>query len=200
MASQDKKPVDPARRRVLTIATSAVGGVGAVFAAVPFVASFQPSARTKAIGAPVEVDISQLEPGQRIIAKWRGKPVWIMRRTKETLAALETLKDELSDPESAKSLQPEYARNVARAAKPEYAVLIGICTHLGCSPTYMPVNESHGMGPDWKGGFVCPCHGSRFDMSGRVYKNFPAPTNLEVPPYTFLSDTRILVGAEEGKS
>jgi ubiquinol-cytochrome c reductase iron-sulfur subunit len=195
MASQD---VDPDRRRMLTIATSAVGGLGAAFAAVPFVASFQPSARTKAIGAPVEIDISRLEPGQKITAKWRGQPIWVVRRTKEMLADLDSMAEELRDPESAESDQPEYAKNRERARNPEYLVVVGICTHLGCSPTYAPGADAHGLGADWKGGFFCPCHGSKFDLSGRVYRNVPAPANLKVPPYTFLSDTVILVGAERG--
>jgi ubiquinol-cytochrome c reductase iron-sulfur subunit len=160
----------------------------------------QPSARTKAIGAPVEIDVSKLEPGQRMVEKWRGKPVWVIRRTEESLAELSEHDDQLRDPDSKQEQQPAYADNEYRSVKPEYLVLIGICTHLGCSPIYAPAGDSHGLGTDWKGGFFCPCHGSKFDLAGRVFKDVPAPTNLEVPPYRFVSDTVIVVGADEGTS
>jgi len=186
------------RRNFLTAATTVVGAVGAAFAAVPFIASFQPSARTKAVGAPVEIDISKLETGQRVTAKWRGNPIWVVRRSDEALAQLSSLTGELADPGSEQEQQPDYARNEYRSIQPEILVLIGICTHLGCSPTYAPADADHGLGADWKGGFFCPCHGSKFDLSGRVYKGFPAPSNLVVPPYQFLSDNLILVGKDQG--
>jgi ubiquinol-cytochrome c reductase iron-sulfur subunit len=189
--------VDIGRRRFLTGATTVVGAVGVAFAAVPFVASFQPSERAKAIGAPVEEDISKLEPGQMTTVKWRGQPVWIVRRTQEQLASLVTLEDKLRDPNSEVDQQPVYAKNEYRSIKPEYAVLVGICTHLGCSPTYRPDVAPEDLGPNWKGGFFCPCHGSRFDMAGRVYAGVPAPTNLVVPPYRYLSDSRIIVGVDQ---
>ncbi len=191
--------VDIGRRRFLTGATTVVGAVGAAFAAVPFVASFQPSERAKAIGAPVEEDISKLEPGQMTTVKWRGKPVWVVRRTQEQLASLATDEAQLRDPNSeVRSQQPPYAENEYRSIKPEYLVLVGLCTHLGCSPTYRPDVAPEDLGPKWKGGFFCPCHGSRFDLAGRVYAGVPAPTNLEVPPYKFLSDSRIIIGVNQG--
>ncbi len=190
--------VDIGRRRFLTGATTVVGAVGAAFAAVPFVASFQPSERAKAIGAPVEEDISKLEPGQMTTVKWRGKPVWVVRRTQEQLASLATDEGELRDPNSEQDQQPAYAKNEYRSIKPEYLVLVGLCTHLGCSPTYRPDIAPGDLGPQWQGGFFCPCHGSRFDMAGRVFAGVPAPTNLEVPPYKFLSDSRIIIGVDQG--
>ena len=190
--------VDKGRRRFLVASTSVVGAVGAVGAAVPFVASWNPSAKAKAAGAPVKADISKLEPGAQMIVEWRGKPVWIVRRTPEALASLEELNDSLADPDSAKPQQPSYVPNTAaRALKPEYAVMTGICTHLGCSPTYRPEVAPEDLGPDWQGGFFCPCHGSRFDLSGRVYKGVPAPTNLVIPPHSYISDTVILVGVDQ---
>lgn len=191
--------VDRSRRRFITAAATAVGGVGVAFAAVPFVASWRPSARAEAIGAPVEVDISKLEPGQSMTVKWRGKPVWVVRRSEETLATLPGLDGALRDPASAEpTQQPEYAANPHRSIKPEILVLVGLCTHLGCSPTYRPEVAPADLGPDWKGGFFCPCHGSRFDMAGRVYQGVPAPLNLEVPPHSYLSDTRLIVGVDQG--
>lgn len=191
--------VDTRRRRFLTGATTVIGGIGAAFAAVPFVSSFQPSARAKAIGAPVEVDVSKLEPGQRIIQKWRGKPVWVVRRTPEMIEDLKNLNAaELRDPQSEQPQQPEYAKNAWRSEKPEYLVLVGICTHLGCSPTFMPELNAPGVRQPWKGGFFCPCHGSQFDLAGRVYTGVPAPTNMEVPPYRFATDTKIVVGEDKG--
>ncbi len=193
--------VDKRRRRFLIGTASVIGGVGACFAAVPFVASFQPSARAKATGAPVEVDIGKLEPGQRIIQKWRGKPVWIVRRTPKMVESLkQTDGGILRDPESQESEQPEYAQNAWRSQNPEYLVLVGICTHLGCSPTFVPDPGAEGMGEGWHGGFFCPCHGSKFDLSGRVYTGVPAPTNMAVPPYRFVTDTRLIIGEDGGNA
>lgn len=189
--------VDHGRRRFLTATTAVVGAIGATFAAVPFAASWTPSARAKAIGAPVEVDFSALEPGQLMRVKWRGKPVWILRRTKEALASLDAIKDQLRDPDSAEETQqPGYARNATRSVKPDLLVLVGLCTHLGCSPTMVRATEAHSLGDEWKGGFFCPCHGSRFDFAGRVYKSVPAPTNMEVPPYRFVGDTGLVIGED----
>ena len=193
--------VDNSKRRFLTIAaTSGVAAVGAGFAAVPFIASWNPSARAKAAGAPVEADFSKLQPGQMMRVEWRGKPVWIVRRTEKNLKDLTALTGSLRDPESTINVagQPSYAVNEGRSIKPEYAILVGICTHLGCSPTYRPEVAPADLGEGWVGGFFCPCHGSRFDMAGRVYKNVPAPTNLEVPPHMYLSETRVIIGVDEG--
>lgn len=193
--------VDLRRRRMLTTTASVVGGAGVVAAAWPFVASMRPSARAQAAGAPVEANIGQLEPGQLIRVKWRGKPVWVVRRTEAMLESLNLDTDKLRDPDSLIASQtPEFARNKFRSIKPEYLVLVGICTHLGCSPTFRPEIAPPDLGPDWLGGFFCPCHGSRFDMAGRVFKGVPAPTNLEVPPYRFLSDSRLIIGEAEGVS
>lgn len=190
--------VDTRRRRFLTGTATVIGGVGAGFAAVPFIASFQPSARAKAIGAPVEVDISKLEPGQRLIQKWRGKPVWIVRRTPEMIDGLKKFDaGVLRDPASDGSAQPSYAKNEWRSEKPEYLVLVGVCTHLGCSPSFVPELTAAGMGDPWNGGFFCPCHGSKFDLAGRVYMGVPAPSNLEVPPYEFISETRLVIGVDK---
>lgn len=190
--------VDPDRRRFLTGTAVVIGGIGAGLASIPFVASFQPSERAKAVGAPVEADIGKLEPGQLVTFKWRGKPVWVLRRTAEQLAALEGMTDAtLADPASADSEQPEFAVNAHRSSKPEYLVLVGLCTHLGCSPTFLPSVDAEGMGSDWEGGFFCPCHGSKFDLSGRVYKGVPAPRNMVVPPYRYLSESTIVIGEEE---
>lgn len=192
--------VDTSRRRFLTTATSVVGAAGAVAVAVPFIASMQPSARAQAAGAPVEADVSKLEPGSMMTVEWRGKPVWIIRRTEQNLKDLESLNAELTDPNSEVPQQPEYATNIARSREDhtEFAVLEGICTHLGCSPTFRPEMAPADLGPDWKGGFFCPCHGSRFDLAGRVYKGVPAPSNLRIPPYQYLSDTLILIGEDGG--
>lgn len=190
--------VDNSRRRFLTVAATVVGGVGAAFVAVPFIASMQPSARAKAAGAPVEADISKLKPGQMIRVKWRGKPVWIVRRTPEMLADLDVLETELRDPNSNESIQPDYAKNQGRSIKPEYLIAIGICTHLGCSPTYRPDVAAADLGADWKGGFFCPCHGSKFDIAGRVYSGVPAPTNLEIPKHHYIGKNRILIGQDKG--
>jgi ubiquinol-cytochrome c reductase iron-sulfur subunit len=191
--------VDPRRRR-LVIVTTGLGLVGAGFAATPFVKSMEPSARAKAAGAPVEVDISKLEPGHLMTVEWRGKPVWILKRTSEMLAELKTDQYLLADPNSTvSSQQPPYAQNATRSIKPEVLVLVGICTHLGCSPEQRLASgpASH-LGPNWPGGFFCPCHGSKFDLAGRVFKNVPAPANLVVPPYKYLSDNRVLIGVDQG--
>ncbi|MGB7931620.1 MAG: ubiquinol-cytochrome c reductase iron-sulfur subunit [Gammaproteobacteria bacterium] len=190
--------VNPSRRRFLTAATTVIGGVGVGFALVPFISSMEPSAKARAAGAPVRADISKVEPGQMIRVKWRGKPIWVVNRTQEMLDVLPTLDSELRDPESVESEQPDYAKNEYRSIKPEYLVLIGICTHLGCSPTFRPDIAPADLGKDWKGGFFCPCHGSRFDLAGRVFKGVPAPLNLVVPPYRYLSETEILIGDEGG--
>ncbi len=189
---------DNSRRRFLVAATSVVGAVGAGFVAVPFLTSFSPSAKAQAAGAPIEVDISKIEEGQRVTVEWRGKPIWIVKRSEKTLEELSSLNGRLRDPNSdVISQQPDYAKNAERSIKPEYLVLIGICTHLGCSPSYVEADnsEASSIDPDWKGGFFCPCHGSKYDLAGRVFKGVPAPTNLVVPPYTYLSETRLLIGA-----
>jgi ubiquinol-cytochrome c reductase iron-sulfur subunit len=190
--------VDTSKRRFLTAAVSVVGGVGAVYAAVPFLASWMPSERAKAAGAPVEADISKLEVGQMIRVQWRGKPVWVVRRSEDMLSDLRDLKSELRDPESDDPQQPVYAQNQTRSINPDVLVLIGICTHLGCSPGFVPEAEPQPYDENWKGGFFCPCHGSRFDMAGRVYKGVPAPLNLEVPPHKYISESLILIGEDKG--
>lgn len=191
--------VNKGRRRFLVGATTVVGAVGAVGVAVPFVASWQPSARARAAGAPVQADVSKLEPGQRMTVEWRGRPVWILNRSPEMIERTESIEpSRLADPESSVPQQPEYASGPLRSIKPEIGVLIGICTHLGCSPLYRPEPNAEGVGvDDWPGGFFCPCHGSRFDLAGRVFVNVPAPINLEVPPYRFDSDDVITVGEDK---
>jgi len=188
--------VNSSRRRFLTAATAAVSAVGTGFVAVPFIISMQPSARAQAAGAPVEVDISKLEEGQLVIVEWRGKPVWIVRRNEKNISDLKTLDGELRDPNSEVDQQPSYAKNPHRALKEDLLVVVGLCTHLGCSPSYVREEDSHNLRADWKGGFFCPCHGSTFDLAGRVYQGVPAPTNLVVPPHRYLSDTRLLVGVD----
>ncbi len=188
-------------KRTWLIASSCAGVVGGVAVAVPFVSTFQPSERARAAGAPVEVDISGLKEGEKLTVEWRGKPVWIVRRTKAQLDALPKLDNQLADPKSERKpseLTPEYARNEYRSRKPEYLVTVGICTHLGCSPSdkFVP-GPQPSLPDDWQGGFLCPCHGSTFDMAGRVFKNKPAPDNLEVPPHMYLSDTRLLIGEDK---
>ena len=186
-------------RRNLILATSAFGGVGMAAAAWPFIASMSPSDKAKGLGAPVEVDITTLEPGAKVVFKWRGQPVWVVNRSKEMMDGLAKVKDKLIDPDSKSSKQPAFAKNTFRATekRPEILVLVGLCTHLGCSPSdKLKALSDAETGPDWQGGFFCPCHGSRFDLAGRVYKGSPAPINLPVPPYTFLSDKRILIGEE----
>ncbi len=188
-------------RRRLIVATAAVGGVAGVAAVVPFVASMLPSERAKAAGAPVEVDISKLSPGQMMVVEWRGKPVWIISRTKEMIDSLKKTDTKVSDPNSDRPQQPAYCKNETRSIKPEIMVALGICTHFGCSPTEkFKTGAESGVDADWPGGFVCPCHGSTFDLAGRVYKNKPAPVNLEVPMHKFLNDTKIVIGiGQDGK-
>ncbi|MBS0285752.1 MAG: ubiquinol-cytochrome c reductase iron-sulfur subunit [Proteobacteria bacterium] len=187
--------VDTGRRRFLTAATTAITGVGAVYAASPFVCSWFPSAKAQAMGAPVKIDISKLEPGAQLTVEWRGQPVWVIHRTKSMLDKLPQLDKELRDPSSEQHQQPAYAHNEYRSIKPEYLVLVGICTHLGCVPLYRP--DIGSVEPSWQGGFFCPCHGSRFDLAGRVFKGVPAPLNLVVPPYKYESDTVIVVGEDQ---
>lgn len=189
---------DPKRRRMLVFSAAGVGGLGTVALAVPMIASMSPSARAKAAGAPVEADISKLTPGQLLTVEWRGKPVWIVKRTEEVLKRLDEDTARLSDPESDVEMQPEYAKNSARSLKPEVLVVVGICTHLGCSPSYRPEIAPADLGDDWDGGFFCPCHGSKFDMAGRVYAGVPAPYNLEIPPYRYVDDNNIIVGEDAG--
>jgi ubiquinol-cytochrome c reductase iron-sulfur subunit len=193
-------PADSGKRTWL-IASGCAGVVGAGFTAVPFVGSFLPSERARAAGAPVEADISELKPGEKMTVEWRGKPVWIIRRTPEQLASLPKVDAQLADPKSARNpaeLTPSYAQNEARSIKPEVLVVVGICSHLGCSPTdKFQTGAQPSLPDDWAGGFLCPCHGSTFDMAGRVYKNKPAPDNLEVPPHMYLSDTRLLIGDDK---
>ena len=189
--------VDNKRRRLLTIATAGVGAMGAVGLAVPFAGSLAPSEKAKAAGAPVEVDISKIEPGQQITVEWRGKPVWIINRSAEILDLLPSVEGRLVDPESEADQQPDYAKNPYRSIKQEILVLVGICTHLGCSPRYEPEIGAVSFDDNWKGGFLCACHGSKFDLAGRVFSGVPAPTNLEVPPHKYVSDNVILVGVDE---
>jgi len=186
--------IDAGRRRFLTAATTVIGGVGVAFAAFPFLASWSPSSKARALGAPVDVDISKIEEGQKITVAWRGKPVFVVRRTKEMLALLPSVESHLRDPLSHESEQPKYAANEFRSIKEDLFVVIGICTHLGCVPLYKPkVGE---LEPDWQGGFFCPCHGSKYDLAGRVFKGVPAPLNLPIPPYEYVSDTVIRVGED----
>ena len=192
------KELDQGKRRFLLAATGAVGGVAGVATAVPFVASMLPSERAKAAGAPVEADIGNLAPGEMTRVEWRGKPVWIVRRTKEMLETVKQNESKVADPHSErnKDLTPEYARNEFRSINPEYLVVVGICSHLGCSPVDKFKAQPEAFETDWKGGFYCPCHGSLFDLAGRVYKNKPAPDNLTVPPHKYLSDTKLLIGED----
>ncbi len=191
----NEESIDHGRRRFLVAATTVIGGVGVVGAAVPFVASWLPSAKAQAAAAPVEVDVSRLEPGAKLTVEWRGKPVWIIHRSKAALAELKKSGTEhLRDPNSEVAQQPAYASNPLRSLNPNYLILIGICTHLGCVPIYRP--DIGGVEPGWPGGFFCPCHGSKFDLAGRVYKGVPAPINLEVPPYKFISDSVVIIGED----
>lgn len=192
--------VNAGRRRFLVAATSVVGAAGAVGAAVPFVGSWFPSAKAKAAGAPVRVNISKIEPGQQMVAEWRGQPVFIVRRTEEILANLTKIEGSVADPESAASVQPAYVDKKTRAIKPELLVLVGLCTHLGCSPSFRPEVAPADLGPDWVGGYFCPCHGSRYDMAGRVYKAQPAPLNLPVPPHSYETDDVIVIGVDQEKA
>jgi ubiquinol-cytochrome c reductase iron-sulfur subunit len=192
----EQEKVDKTRRN-LVVATSVVGGAASVGAAVPFLASMWPSDRARAAGAPVEVDVSRIPPGELTVIEWRGKPVWVLRRTKEMIASLKAVEPRLSDPQSKASEQPKYAQNEYRSASPELLVLVGVCTHLGCSPQEKPADAKAEMGPDWMGGFYCPCHGSKFDFAGRVFNGSPAPLNLVVPPYTVVSETKVVIGEDE---
>ena len=196
----DTPKIDSSKRTWI-ITSACAGAVGAAATAVPFVSTFQPSERAKAAGAAVEIDIAAMKPGEKVTAEWRGKPVWVVRRTPEQLAALSKVTDQLADPESKRKpdeLTPEYARNEGRSIKPEFFVAVGICTHLGCSPSdKFQMGAQPSLPDDWQGGFFCPCHGSTFDMAGRVYKNKPAPDNLEVPPHMYLSDSKLLIGEDK---
>jgi ubiquinol-cytochrome c reductase iron-sulfur subunit len=189
---------DQGRRRFLTAATTVIGGIGAACAALPFLASWAPSSKARALGAPVDVDLSKIEPGQKITIPWRGKPVFVVRRTKESLQHLSLVDKFLRDPLSQESEQPQYAANPHRSIREDIFVAIGICTHLGCVPLYKP--KIGDLGADWEGGFFCPCHGSKYDMAGRVYKGVPAPVNLVIPPYAFISDTQLRIGEEKEES
>jgi ubiquinol-cytochrome c reductase iron-sulfur subunit len=192
-------PDNLGRRRFLTATTAVVGAVGAGFAAVPFIKSWSPSARAKLAGAPVTADISSLQEGQRLIFEWRGQPIWIVKRSKQALQVLPTLDDRLSDPKSENpDQQPDYAKNELRSIKPEISVLVGLCTHLGCSPEMVAEIRPAPFDPDWKGGYFCPCHKSRFDLAGRVYEGVPAPTNLVVPPHHYQDDNTIVIGVDPG--
>jgi ubiquinol-cytochrome c reductase iron-sulfur subunit len=194
----NEQGTDKGRRRILVAATSAVGAVGVGFVAVPFIASMNPSAKARAAGAPVEADVSKLEPGALLRVKFRGQPIWVVHRTDAMIEALPTLDGKLVDPGSELATQqPEYCQNPVRAINPRYFVAIGICTHLGCSPTYRPEVAPDDLGPDWKGGWFCPCHGSKFDLAGRVYKGVPAPTNLVIPKHTYMNESTILIGEDE---
>ncbi len=187
------------RRKLLVAATGAIGGAGLAAASIPFVTSMNPSERARAGGAPVDADFAKLAAGEQVTFEWRGKPLWILRRTGAMLKALEspTLRAKLADPDSrVKSQQPVYARNAFRSIKPEYLVLVPVCTHLGCVPTFRPDVAPPDLGPDWPGGYFCPCHGSRFDLAGRVYRNVPAPTNLVVPPHRYLGETAVRIGED----
>lgn len=188
------------RRHFLTVATAVTGGVGIAAAAVPFVASFRPSARAQALGAPVEVDVSKLEPGALMKVEWRGRPIYVLHRTERMLGQLDSVVNDLADPASEDSTQPEYAQNEFRSIRPNFLVLEGVCTHLGCAPLPRFEVGPADLGPDWKGGFYCPCHGSKFDLSGRVYAGVPAPTNLPVPPYRYVNDGTILIGSDTGNA
>jgi ubiquinol-cytochrome c reductase iron-sulfur subunit len=192
--------VNTSKRQFLTTALSVVGAVGAGYLAVPFLSQMQPSAKAMAAGAPVEVDISKMEEGQLLRVAWRGKPVWILNRTPEALKTLSAVESQLADPSSDESEQPTSSKNAVRSIKPEIFIAVGLCTHLGCSPTFRPEIAPHDLGADWQGGFFCPCHGSKFDLAGRVYRGVPAPTNLDVPPYRYITDTQIIIGEEEEKT
>ena len=184
------------KRRFLIGATSVMGGIGIAAAAAPFVISLLPSERAKAAGAPVEVDISKVEPGQKINVEWRGKVCWVVNRTKAMLDTLPKMDSRVADPNSNVPQQPPYCKNEARSIKPEWWVAVGICTHLGCSPTYRPEVAPADLGPEWLGGFFCPCHQSKFDLAGRVFKGVPAPTNLVIPPYHYKTDTQVVIGED----
>jgi ubiquinol-cytochrome c reductase iron-sulfur subunit len=199
VASIDSADIDQDRRRFLTAGASVVGAAGVAVSSIPFLSSLQPSEKAKAEGAPVEFDMSKLSPGMKVTVEWRKRPVFIVRRTPEMLASLEALETELEDPNSGMtSQQPGYAQNRGRSINPEYLVMVGVCTHLGCSPTFRPDVAPQDLGENWKGGFFCPCHGSKFDLSGRVFKGVPAPINMAIPPYRYISDTVIRIGEDQG--
>lgn len=192
--SDSNKPSN--RRKFLTNLTQVMGGVGGIFAVIPFLSTMSPSEKAKSAGAPIEIDISNLRPGAYKVVEWRGKPVWVVRRTPEMIENTLEENDILSDSRSLEDHQPSYTKNKYRSINPEYLVLLGVCTHLGCSPLYKPNSKSAELGLDWKGGFFCPCHGSKFDLSGRVHSGMPAPYNLEVPPYYFASKDKIVIGKD----
>jgi ubiquinol-cytochrome c reductase iron-sulfur subunit len=193
--------VNTGRRRFLIATTAVGGGIGAVGVAVPFVKSWNPSEKAKAAGAPAKADISKIEPGQMIVVEWRGKPVYLVRRTDETVSLLETISDDLKDPDNTdEGQQPAYAKNVQRSRKPEIAVIEGVCTHLGCAPKYVPEVEPQPFQENWVGGFFCPCHGSRFDLAGRVFKGSPAGKNLNIPPYSYVDENTLIIGVDEENS
>jgi ubiquinol-cytochrome c reductase iron-sulfur subunit len=194
--SDSNKPSN--RRKFLTNLTQVMGGVGGIFAVIPFLSTMSPSEKAKSAGAPIEIDISNLRPGAYKVVEWRGKPVWVVRRTPEMIENTLEENDILSDSRSLEDHQPSYTKNKYRSINPEYLVLLGVCTHLGCSPLYKPNSKSAELGLDWKGGFFCPCHGSKFDLSGRVHSGMPAPYNLEVPPYYFASKDKIVIGKDGG--
>ena len=194
--SESNKPSN--RRKFLTNLTQVMGGVGGIFAVIPFLSTMSPSEKAKSAGAPIEIDISNLRPGAYKVVEWRGKPVWVVRRTPEMIENTLEENDILSDSRSLEDHQPSYTKNKYRSINPEYLVLLGVCTHLGCSPLYKPNSKSAELGLDWKGGFFCPCHGSKFDLSGRVHSGMPAPYNLEVPPYYFASKDKIVIGKDGG--
>ena len=189
--------VDTSRRRFLTLAASGMGVIGGAAVVWPLLASLRPSAKAQAAGAPITIDLSVIEPGQKFTTTWRGKAIWVVKRTPEMVASLGKVTGELVDPDSASSKQPDYAKNPARAIKPELSVLIANCTHLGCIPTFRPEHPAPDISANWEGGFFCPCHGSKFDLAGRVFKGSPAPVNLSVPPYRFASDTQLVVGEDQ---
>lgn len=191
-----KQGVDNSKRQFLTTTLTVVGAVGTGYIAVPFLAQMQPSTRAKAAGVPVEIDISKIEPGQLIRVAWRGKPVWVLFRTPEVLQILATDTGKLADFNSLESNQPTYSQNEFRSIKPEIFIAVGLCTHLGCSPNFRPEIAPNDLGDEWNGGFFCPCHGSGFDLAGRVIKGVPAPTNLDIPPHRYITETRIIIGEE----
>ncbi|HSW68780.1 MAG TPA: ubiquinol-cytochrome c reductase iron-sulfur subunit [Gammaproteobacteria bacterium] len=197
MTAEEKEDetIDAARRCFLRRATTVVGGMGAAAASIPFISYWLPSTDTEALAAPITVDISKLEPKQQLTIPWRGQPVWIIRRTEDMLQTLPKLTDKLRDPDSLEDQQPAYAKNIYRSIKPEYYIAIGVCTHLGCIPNYRP--DVGGISPDWLGGFYCPCHGSSYDLAGRVYKGVPAPLNLKIPRYRYLNDQEIIIGEDK---
>ncbi len=191
--------VNAGRRRFLVAATSVVGAAGAAGAAIPFLGSWAPSARAKAAGAPVRVNISKVEPGQQVVAEWRGQPVFVLHRTPEIMEGLKKLEPSLADPASKESDQPTYVNPEERSIKPELLIVLGVCTHLGCAPTFRPEVAPADLGPEWVGGYFCACHGSRYDLAGRVYKSQPAPLNLPVPPHSYESDNIVIIGIDEEK-